>query len=96
MLIGGAWRKTPEGKVQRRKSLLKVRYGMTPDDHQMLYIFQNGKCAICKQHIDYNKVCTDHDHKTGKVRGLLCQRCNIWMAAVDDKEFMKNAKTYLG
>lgn len=35
---------------------------------------QNNQCCICK--CNFRKKCLDHDHKTGKVRGILCVRCN--------------------
>lgn len=45
---------------------------------------QMGQCAICKRvSPDSNTLCVDHDHMTGKVRGLLCVLCNHAMAAVD-------------
>jgi len=54
------------------------RHGITPEERQALFDYQNGKCAVCfgpltgtTEH-DY----IDHDHETGYVRGLLCKRCN--------------------
>lgn len=38
---------------------------------------QHGRCAICKiRFTKKNPACTDHNHKTGKFRGLLCHKCN--------------------
>lgn len=46
---------------------------MMPGDVDKLLSEQNGVCAICKEEV---KLCIDHNHETGKVRGLLCQKCN--------------------
>ena len=83
------------GKKASRRAYIKRFYSLTLDEHKQMYIDQNGQCAICKIPVSYNKICTDHNHKTNKVRGLLCCRCNIWVAAVDDKGFSKQAVKYV-
>jgi len=57
---------------------LKYRYEITIGIYDSLYIKQSGRCGVCNKHqsmID-NKLDVDHDHKTGKVRGLVCNQCN--------------------
>lgn len=72
-----------------RKHLLKKLYGLTLEDYDRMLEEQHGKCAICKtekvggKH-KTNTMIVDHDHKTGKVRGLLCNYCNI-MAGMMEK-----------
>lgn len=59
-----------------RKQHLKA-YGLTEASYQILLDQQNGRCAIClKLPTDNRKLSVDHDHETGKVRGLLCNPCN--------------------
>lgn len=62
----------------RRNGFLKTKYGITLDDYKNMVISQNGKCLICG--IDNPRVNkswhVDQCHKTGKVRGLLCNYCN--------------------
>lgn len=60
-------------KDNARRNALKRVYGITEADYDRMYQEQGGKCAICKEK-DVEVI--DHDHGTGKVRGLLCQRCN--------------------
>ena len=64
-------------------SHIKWRYGITKDEYNQLLKEQKNKCAICrKKETQVNKkgevyrLCVDHDHVTGKVRGLLCFSCN--------------------
>lgn len=64
-----------EVALKLRKGTLKRKYGITLDEYNDMLKTQNGKCAIC--HEEKNEtLCVDHDHKTGKVRGLLCTHCN--------------------
>lgn len=51
-----------------------------------MYEEQNGVCAVCEKPGDgrWKKLCVDHDHKTGKVRQLLCRNCNMILGQVDD------------
>lgn len=80
-----------------RKTALK-KYGITPEDYDEMYSKQEGKCAICKSHqlSLKKKLCVDHCHKTGKVRGLLCNNCNLGLGSFkDDKIILETAIKYL-
>lgn len=80
------------------RAFLKSTYGITPEDYDGLYDKQKGKCAICGKHQSELKrrLCVDHDHNTGKVRGLLCHKCNFVIGnADDDIEILNKAITYL-
>lgn len=63
-------------KGYKRKSLLKATYGMTLDEYNERLKRQNYGCAICGESNGSRVMFVDHDHETGKVRGLLCVRCN--------------------
>ena len=62
---------------------LKSKYNLTLKQHQQMYLEQNGCCGICGCSIPYNKVQTDHNHKTGKVRELLCGVCNPFAGYIE-------------
>lgn len=68
-----------------RKANLK-KYGLTIDDFDRMLQEQNGKCAVCfgLPSGRHNQFHVDHDHKTGKVRGLLCHFCNAALGMVRD------------
>lgn len=84
-------RKYPERyQVYDRRKRLK-EYGLTPDSYQQMVEQQNGQCAICKA---VRKLHIDHDHKTGKVRGLLCAGCNHCLHQFD--ELFEETLQYLG
>lgn len=68
-----AWNKENKDRI-RNKELLN-KYGISLEDFQILKDTQVGKCAICKQSDVI--LCVDHNHATGKVRGLLCHCCNL-------------------
>ena len=82
--------------VKRRAELLRV-YGITLEEWYDIYDSQNGVCAICKQECKTRKsLSVDHDHETGDIRGLLCNRCNRALGLFrDDPEVLKNATRYL-
>lgn len=65
---------TPEGKSHHRNYTLLKAYGITLEEYNEILKKQDNKCVICgKKSI---KLVVDHDHETGKVRGLLCNQCN--------------------
>jgi len=63
---------------RRRNERFKRRYGITLDDYNEMLKKQSNKCKICKISPDNlkRKLCIDHCHETGKIRGLLCDKCN--------------------
>jgi len=65
-------------------------YGITEDDYNTLLRFQNNSCAICEKYFGGSKILLDkpmidHNHITGKVRGILCGRCNFMIGGLDKK-----------
>jgi Recombination endonuclease VII len=80
----------------RRKHLLK-KYGLSEEMFQGLLISQRGVCAICGSGASVGRVLlVDHDHQTGKVRGLLCWRCNSALGFFrDDTGILAGAIDYL-
>ena len=86
-----------------RQWLLK-KYGINQEIFDELLNSQNNSCAICKVHINdaYKdasrkaQLCVDHCHTTGKVRGLLCDKCNRGIGLLQDNlSILKNAVIYL-
>jgi hypothetical protein len=75
-----------ENPERTRNNDLKRNYGITLDEHTQMFNDQKGVCAICKGEGDgkWKKLCVDHDHKTGKVRQLLCRNCNMILGQVGD------------
>lgn len=74
------------------------KYGLTTEEVMEMHEQRNFKCDICGENTDhrYDKLCVDHCHSTGKVRGLLCFSCNIVLGnAKDNIDTLKNAITYL-
>ena len=68
-------------KLSNRKSHLKRKYGLTLEEFDELLASQGGGCAICGRP-DADNV--DHDHDTGRVRGILCFKCNVAVGQMDD------------
>lgn len=74
------------------------------EKYKQMLINQNYECKVCKEEIMYSNkkenksktACIDHDHKTGKVRGLLCQTCNRAIGLLkDDINILQRAIDYL-
>ena len=82
-------------KQANRRRYLEQAYGLTPDEHAALLISQSGLCAICEQS-DSQGLHVDHCHTTGKIRGMLCGKCNRGLGHFDDNtEFLEQALFYL-
>ena len=74
-----AYYHTPEFRQKARRHYYKKRYGITLEEYEQILEKQNAVCAICGEsnnHKTQQHLHIDHNHKTGKVRGLLCIRCN--------------------
>lgn len=83
----------PATREQRTRWNLSRRYGLTPADVAKMLADQGGVCAICGE--VPKKLRVDHNHKTGKVRGILCHRCNLMIAGIEESEFYERAIAYL-
>lgn len=84
------------------KKLLKRRaayaaLGITNEDYSRMLDEQNGVCAICHSPApERGRLAVDHNHATGKVRGLLCHSCNYGLGCFkDDPVYLEAAAAYL-
>jgi len=89
-------------KNMTRKRIRKYLYGITPEDFDTMWEKQHRRCAICNKELQqsYGKLhdtChVDHNHKTGKVRALLCLQCNsLCGMARDNSAILIKAAKYL-
>lgn len=87
-----------------RKYTLKKKFGITPEQYEVMHNNQKGLCYICGQpetvldnkYGTPKKLAVDHCHKTNKVRRLLCNRCNTTLGKVnEDKELLRRMINYL-
>ena len=80
-------------KVRRQSYHRKWKYNLTEDEYQELLQRQNNKCALC---LSGSKLIVDHCHTTGRVRGLLCFKCNTGIGQLQDsEELLLKAVDYL-
>lgn len=89
-------RANPKNTIKLR--YLKERYGITVEDYLKMHADQNGLCAICGNPPNgmYHRLHVDHNHKTNKVRQLLCFSCNVLLGnANDNSELLIKAAEYL-
>lgn len=86
---------------KRKEDDRRRRYGVSPEEYCSMISFQKGLCAICgAEFSNRQKMLSsphiDHCHDTGKVRGLLCHRCNSLLGLAEDSlVVLDNAKRYL-
>jgi hypothetical protein len=89
-----AYDSTNKGALTRRRTHLKRKYNITLEEYDAMYTKQDGRCAICDE--QYPILCVDHCHATGRVRGLLCPRCNKALGVFnDDIYILSRAIDYL-
>ncbi len=81
-----------------RNAYLKKKYGISEKTYNLMLEKQGGRCAICQKPASSFKkrLAVDHDHKTLKVRGLLCEQCNRGLGRFyDSTEVVRRAYLYL-
>lgn len=96
------WRKDNPENVARHKErhkwyLKERRYGVTQEQYELMLKEQNNRCKLCDNKFKNTKEThIDHCHNSNKVRGLLCNSCNLALGQFnDDIELMENAIEYL-
>ena len=90
------WREN--NKEIYKNGILKRKYGITFSEFKEKFELQEGKCKICLKKLELldKNTHVDHCHKTNKVRGILCNSCNVALGHVkDDITILKNAILYL-
>jgi len=86
-----------EENLKRRDRNLRQLYGVAPEEYESMLSAQSGGCAVCGEtNKNRRRLYVDHDHETGKVRGLLCHRCNRVLGSVNDSpELLRRLIDYL-
>lgn len=71
-----------------RRYQLRKKFGIQLEEYEALLARQTGKCAICRRPPDEvragKSLAVDHDHESGKIRGLLCDPCNLALGCFQD------------
>jgi hypothetical protein len=88
---------SPAGRACAFAAHLKSKFGMTVKQYEYMYIKQDGVCAICKElNLNGKRLCIDHNHTTGQIRELLCDKCNYAIGRVkEDFKILDAMKDYL-
>lgn len=92
------WRKANPKKADliRIRAWLKSRYGISLDEKKEMFRLQKNRCAICRKRLGWAEGKVDHNHKTKKVRGILCNSCNFMLGfARDDIKILRFGINYL-
>lgn len=77
-------------------SNLERKYRITEGEYNQLLMLQGGVCKICGVHPKSRRLAVDHDHRTGRIRGLLCHRCNRGLQWFSDRpERLRRAAYYI-
>ncbi len=92
--LHGEWARRRKSKDISRRYHLRGKYGLSEEVFKSKLEAQAGMCAICEQDMK-GKACVDHCHNTGKLRDLLCNKCNSLLGALEKPEFMTKAVRYL-
>ena len=97
-----ACQKRTRDMVKDKYFQVEYKYGITKEYYDQLVENQNNKCAICnceERRMYKNRIknlSVDHDHDTGRVRGLLCHSCNSALGFLEDNiDYLLNAVEYL-
>ena len=88
--------------IKGRRNTLKKKYGLSKKEFEKIKEVQGDVCAICGKPEEQQRagkireLSVDHDHKTGKVRGLLCSKCNIGLGVFRENiSILLNAIKYI-
>ena len=74
----------------------RQKYGISLEEYNAILLRQNGVCAICQTLKKGRRLAVDHCHTTGRVRGLICARCNYGLGVFhDDPAYLQRAIVYL-
>ena len=90
------YRQTHMTKLSEFNRNLKKRYGMTSTDYEEMLDRQGGACLLCGgSPKDDQVLCVDHNHKTGRIRALLCVSCNMRVGLLESWPHVVKAIQYI-
>jgi hypothetical protein len=98
MVEWGVIKKPPVDKIvgEHLDSYLLRKYKITIAEYERIGEAQGWRCGICGEGFGGKRLCVDHDHSTGTVRGLLCNHCNLSLGHLrDSPERCRAAAEYL-
>lgn len=85
----------PAHRRERRGAERKSRYGVTVEAFEKMRADQDNRCLICAEEFT-DAPHIDHDHRTNRIRGLLCSGCNLGLGHLrDDPSLMRKAAEYV-
>ena|ERR1700693_4932804 len=75
-------------KEYTKLRLIQIKYGLSPKEYKELFNQTNNECPVCNV-IFYSNgngshACVDHNHTTGKIRGIICRNCNVALGNTKD------------
>ena len=82
-------------KDLQANATLKAKYGIGLAEYNVMLIAQNGGCKICGNPPKSRRLHVDHNHKTNKIRGLLCFRCNNLLVGIHTVKTARQVLAYL-
>jgi Recombination endonuclease VII len=85
-----AWNAGRRDRAHNKR--LKSKYGLSLERFNKMLARQGGKCAVCRKK---RKLVVDHCHKTGVVRGLLCNNCNLAEGLVQTPDNVRRMLAYM-
>lgn len=104
------YHRSTKRRAAQRRSYLRRKYGISFEEIEQIFEAQKGRCAICQRNWKICKksqnsryddnflqyLYVDHDHRTGRIRGLLCNQCNCAIAFLEEDEHrLPHIKAYL-
>jgi hypothetical protein len=90
-------KRRPRTREAIRRSALRLKFGITPEQYDAMAIAQGGVCALCQrpERTLAKRLAVDHCHATGLVRELLCGPCNVVLGYIENPEWYQRALAYL-
>lgn len=83
-------------KERRRRRFLERTYRLSSEQYDWLVKEQNGVCYLCQKPSKNRRLSVDHSHKSGKVRALLCNKCNLFIGHIENNlDLVSSALEYL-
>lgn len=86
-----AW--AANNRDKRKRYQLRHFYNLELEEYEVMLQRQDYLCAICQEPM--GRPCVDHDHETGRFRGILCVRCNTGLHYLENLMWRRRAQSYL-